>query len=349
MSDDKRYQVFVSSTYLDLVEERKEVMQALLELDCIPAGMELFQAADEDQWSLIKRVIDDCDYYMVIIGGRYGSLGPDGISYTEMEYRYALEIGKPIVAFLHQKPDELAAKKTEVNADGAERLEAFRELCQQRVVKYWDGPQSLGSVVSRSIVRLIKDRPAIGWIRGSAVASDDANREIVQLRKKIDELEGLLQTRATSKPENTDNLLQIGDMLPVSAIAGMENLRQSYRTDYTTFNFSLPFELLFKKVGPKLLEEVPEATLKAAVDHACRETLVPEILEIPEYQGRTIETVKSSEDSFQKMKVQLIALGLIVKGDKKRTVSDKNVYWKLTPFGETQTMKMIAMRKGVEN
>ena len=88
---DKRYQVFVSSTYADLQEERQEVMQALLELDCIPAGMELFPAANEDQWTLIKKVIDDCDYYMVNLAGRYGSIGPDDLSYTEMEYRYALE------------------------------------------------------------------------------------------------------------------------------------------------------------------------------------------------------------------------------------------------------------------
>jgi hypothetical protein len=58
---DKRYQVFVSSTFTDLQEERRQVMQALLELDCIPAGMELFPASDETQWSLIQRVIDDCD------------------------------------------------------------------------------------------------------------------------------------------------------------------------------------------------------------------------------------------------------------------------------------------------
>jgi len=91
---EKRYQVFVSSTYEDLQPERQEVMHVLLELDCIPAGMELFPAANEDQWTLIKEVIDDCDYYIVIIGGRYGSVGTDGISYTEMEYRYASEIGK---------------------------------------------------------------------------------------------------------------------------------------------------------------------------------------------------------------------------------------------------------------
>lgn len=97
---EKRYQVFISSTFQDLQEERKEVMQALLELDCMPAGMELFPAANEDQWSLIKKVIDDSDYYILIVAGRYGSVNEDkGISYTQMEYEYALETGKPVIAF----------------------------------------------------------------------------------------------------------------------------------------------------------------------------------------------------------------------------------------------------------
>jgi hypothetical protein len=50
----KRYQVFVSSTYEDLKEERNEVLQALLELDCIPCGMEYFPATDDTQWNYIK-------------------------------------------------------------------------------------------------------------------------------------------------------------------------------------------------------------------------------------------------------------------------------------------------------
>ena len=70
---DKRYQVFVSSTYEDLQEERREVMQALLKMNCIPTGMELFPAADDDSLTLIQRFISDCDYYIVIVGGRYGT------------------------------------------------------------------------------------------------------------------------------------------------------------------------------------------------------------------------------------------------------------------------------------
>jgi hypothetical protein len=96
---DKRYQVFVSSTFEDLQEERREAMQALLSLDCIPTGMELFPAADDESWELIKRFIAGCDCYIVVVGGRYGSVGEDRKSYTEMEYDYAVAAGLPVLAF----------------------------------------------------------------------------------------------------------------------------------------------------------------------------------------------------------------------------------------------------------
>ena len=52
---EKRYQVFVSSTKEDLEEERQEITKALLVSNCIPAGMELFPAADESSWKIIKK------------------------------------------------------------------------------------------------------------------------------------------------------------------------------------------------------------------------------------------------------------------------------------------------------
>ena len=70
---------------------------------CIPAGMEFFGAVDENQLEYIKKIIDDSDYYILIIGGRYGTMGDDGISYTEKEYDYAISIGRKILVFI-QKP-----------------------------------------------------------------------------------------------------------------------------------------------------------------------------------------------------------------------------------------------------
>ncbi|TYQ14661.1 UNVERIFIED_CONTAM: uncharacterized protein DUF4062 [Acetivibrio alkalicellulosi] len=186
---DKRYQVFVSSTYRDLQEERQEVMHALLELDCIPSGMELFPAANDDQWSLIKRVIDDSDYYILILGGRYGSIGKEGISYTEMEYRYALETNKPIISFLHKSPGDILANKTEQTTEGKEGLEEFRKLVQRKVCKYWTTPAELGSVVSRSLIQLIKHYPSKGWVKADIANNVELATEIISLRKRIKELE----------------------------------------------------------------------------------------------------------------------------------------------------------------
>jgi hypothetical protein len=71
-------------------------------MDCIPAGMELFPAIDEEQFNFIKRIIDDCDYYILIIGGRYGTISDDGISYTEKEYDYAISRQIPVMTFRHK-------------------------------------------------------------------------------------------------------------------------------------------------------------------------------------------------------------------------------------------------------
>ncbi len=71
---EKRYQVFISSTFSDLLNERKMILDLLLMADCIPAGMEAFAAADAEQFDIIKKVIDLCDYYVLIIGKRYGTV-----------------------------------------------------------------------------------------------------------------------------------------------------------------------------------------------------------------------------------------------------------------------------------
>src|SRR5207244_2864020 len=70
-----------SSTYDDLRAEREQVLRAVLEMGHIPVGMEMFSAADEEQWKIIARHIDESDYYIVIVAHRYGSITPEGISY----------------------------------------------------------------------------------------------------------------------------------------------------------------------------------------------------------------------------------------------------------------------------
>ena len=122
-----RYQVFVSSTYLDLKDERQEVHRSLLDLDCIPAGMEAFSASSEEQFNTIKLEIDNSDFYVLILGWRYGSIHSDGVSYTEREFDYAVERGLPILVFYHDDENVVRAEFREQDDARRQRLAAFKD------------------------------------------------------------------------------------------------------------------------------------------------------------------------------------------------------------------------------
>lgn len=219
---EKRFQVFVSSTYIDLIEERNEVMQALLELECMPVGMELFPAANDTQWNWIKKVIKESDYYVVIVGGRYGSLSESTqLSYTEMEYRYAIEIGIPTIAFLHKYPDRIEKRFTDSDAKIAEKFISFREFVQQKLCKYYETPADLGAKVSRSITQLIKTNPAIGWIKADVIDKFTTSDETLKLIKENEELKQKLYNLGENQSKNSNNLAQGQQKvaIPISYIA----------------------------------------------------------------------------------------------------------------------------------
>ncbi|MDQ3816424.1 MAG: DUF4062 domain-containing protein [Acidobacteriota bacterium] len=167
-----RYQIFISSTFRDLQKERQAVLDAILSLSHFPAGMELFPASDATPWEIIERVIDDSDYYVLIVGGMYGSTDTKGISYTEREYDYAKSKGIPILAFLHENPDAIPAGKVELQADAQRKLAAFREKLQTHHCKYWRDAQDLQYKVAVGLVREMNLNPAMGWVRANDVAKD---------------------------------------------------------------------------------------------------------------------------------------------------------------------------------
>ena len=90
MKNRRKFSIFISSTYEDLKKERQALVGVALENNFIPVGMEQFHAAPTSQWNVITKMIDECDFYLLVIGARYGSIDEEtGISYTEKEYNYA--------------------------------------------------------------------------------------------------------------------------------------------------------------------------------------------------------------------------------------------------------------------
>lgn len=183
----QRYSIFISSTYKDLRDERDQVMRAILELGHFPIGMELFSAADEDQWTLIKQQIDEADYYLVILANRYGSR--DGIiSFTEKEYEYAINAKVPALGFVLADGASWPVDRNDKDKDDIDSLREFKEKVKSRQVAFWNDAEELSKNVVVSLAKAINRNPRPGWVRGGGETSRQMADELARLSAENAEL-----------------------------------------------------------------------------------------------------------------------------------------------------------------
>jgi Domain of unknown function (DUF4062) len=360
MAEGKRYQVFVSSTFLDLKEEREAVVSALLQMDAFPAGMELFPAADDDAWTLIKRVIDESDYYLLVIGGKYGSIDPETeLSYTEKEYDYAVAEGKPVMAFIHSNPDAIVFGKSEKDEAAREKLEAFRKKVEDnKHVKHWAGPEDLAGKVALSFSSFRQTYPAAGWVRGDMGTSAEALQEINDLRKQLDAVQSA--DSQSGPPEEAADLAQGNEPTEFKFVA-KATVRGA--SSSRLMNLSLTFDLaaswndLFSQLGSEMLNEADEHVLRKRIrtwleeEHLgkAREKVMSSRIRHGD-STEDVETVISlgldlRDEDFGTLIIQLRALGLIKKSERQRSVKDKGTYWTLTAYGDQHLTTLRAIRK----
>ncbi|MEY9953128.1 DUF4062 domain-containing protein [Leifsonia sp. EB34] len=167
MATSAKYQVFISSTYEDLRDEREQVIKAVLEMGHIPVGMEMFSAADEEQWKIIARHIEESDYYAVVIAHRLGSLTGDGISYTRKEYEHAVAQGIPVLGFIIDDKAPWPGDRTETGADSQRALVDFKALVRAKPVSFWSSAEDLYGRFSVALMKAFAANPREGWVRAS--------------------------------------------------------------------------------------------------------------------------------------------------------------------------------------
>jgi hypothetical protein len=186
----RKLQVFVSSTYQDLKDERQAAVESILQSGHIPAGMELFAAGDESQLATIKRWIDECDALLLLLGERYGSIEPkSGKSYTQLEYEYACDVGKRVFAivlsdeWINSKFSQLGRKGT----DDHRTLHAnFKDHVLQRTSTFASDLKDIQFAVIKSLREIERDDSLGGWVRASLYSNSELL--VSELRKTIEDL-----------------------------------------------------------------------------------------------------------------------------------------------------------------
>lgn len=325
-----KYQVFVSSTYRDLHDERDLVIKAIMEMGHIPVGMEMFSAADEEQWNIIKKHIDQSDYYVVIVAHCYGTCDASGLSYTEREYDYALSKNVPTLGFVLDDVVSWPKDKSDSEKVLVKRLKAFKEKVKLKPVSFWKNGEDLYGRCSIALMKAFNAYPREGWVRSSQVQDAAAAKEIVRLSSENAGLRERLQAYESSAGES-------------AAIAkAIATLRSNRRIlDY------------WKKGG------VDWQPGKEVALYQIFEVLAPELQVenslalIAQYIATNINRVPYSEiratwptprNSVRSLLADFAALGCVEPSKRRKPVGDQDEYWTLSPFGAELLAEMRRRR-----
>lgn len=332
---DKKYQVFISSTYDDLKEEREQVIKAVLEMGHIPVGMEMFSAGDEEQWKLIARQIEQTDYYVLIVGHRYGSETEDGISYTEKEYDYASSLSVPTLGFVISENASWPSRWVDKSDSKLKKLESFKAKVKSKLVHFWDSKDDLHGKVSISLMKTMNLNPRTGWVRASNVPSSEATQELVRLSAENSELRKKVDSLDTSKqPDEEKKLIHILD----------DNVRRfKVRTKATKGKWSDAVQ--YKNT----LLELFLLTAPSLVNESTTKNIAKEIAF--EHVGNDwYRTWPIGDNKTKGIVADFVALDLVEPSRKKHSVNDKEEYWSLTKIGKSllKRARRLQLEEGLE-
>ena len=316
-----KFQIFVSSTFEDLKEERELVIKAILEMGHIPVGMEMFSAEDEEQWKLIQRQIDDCDYYIVIAAHRYGSL--DGkISYTEKEYDYAFSKGIPTLGFIISDQAVWPMAKSDTDTDKKNKLENFKSKIKKKLISHWVNKEDLYGKISIALMKQFTTNPRIGWIKANELVGPEVLTELSRLSKENaslrEELELVNKQMAKNAEEEHEKKIEALKK-HTTMISFMFADSKNWEEDRKISFFSI-----FNLIAPEIMVE--KSTLATA-------NYVGTMLN-PKKKRKLRTDYPIPSNTMKSVFADLVVLELVKPSPKKHSINDTNEYWTITEEGK---------------
>jgi hypothetical protein len=156
------YSVMVSGTYMELVDHRRAVTEAMLSQHLFPIRMEDDAALpDQDLIDASLAKVDEADAYVGLIGYRYGQQpecqirNPDKLSLTELEFRRAVARGIPICMFIMHADHPVPRRAVGQERGVEQKLESFVQLAMKdRIYAEFKSVDDLKTKTVQSLARL---------------------------------------------------------------------------------------------------------------------------------------------------------------------------------------------------
>jgi hypothetical protein len=185
--------------------------------------MELFTAGNKSQMATIERWIDESDVFMLILGGRYGSIEPTtGLSYVELEYDYAVAHDKPTFAVVITEAAIEARVKSAGTAvtekENQKLLAQFREKVLKNISSFFSDPKDIKLCAYESMSDYAADPNLKGWIAAEEVPETGLlQEELKRFKEENDGLTGKVREleAAAKSPSHHNTLGQDQELLDV--------------------------------------------------------------------------------------------------------------------------------------
>lgn len=202
-SVDRKYQIFISSTFKDLQEHRVAAMKGIIKAGHLPLALENFPPDTKDKATVIQTAIKSCQFYVLILGHCYGSrpIGKDGKQmlkgYVEMELDWAEKAGLQILAFLidediaREKRNKLRRPKDEEELVNEGQYWNFRKRFTEGIHQCFYKPFTMSDDIYTELFAYFSKEHAVqGYI---LEPEDKAGSDVLQIYAKNEILRTILE------------------------------------------------------------------------------------------------------------------------------------------------------------
>ncbi|TEU24969.1 DUF4062 domain-containing protein [Alkanindiges illinoisensis] len=332
---DKRYHVFICTSGVDMQAERVVLSQALVSQGFFSWGLEQRTPLTT---AFARRQIDDCDYFVLLLGGCYGDLSASGVSYMHLEYIYAVTKQKPILVLMHEAPDSRAPELQEKTGEGKSKFSDFRQQLQRErdVVVSYRNMRDLEMAVRHAMPQMIERYPSAGWIRPQN--TQKLQEEVDQLRQKIAQLElknNVFREEAIQIPRvHPDELFSFDYKVHAYQDGNFKELRPQRKMKWGE---------ILAVLGPGFSPAAPEENFSRVINEFLNQTSLGDVRQV---MPRAHATARSQINirALHTIKMQLKHNNWIVPSGRDNR---QRLLWELTPQAEKTLMTMNQGKKAI--
>jgi hypothetical protein len=311
----KKYHVFIGSTLEDLKNERRALGRIIMELGHIPVTADYFDISSVNDQRLVKKTVEECDYFIVLLAHKMDLSGEK--SPLETEYAWAVKNGVPLIALVIDEKARWKAAKKEQDGEALKRIEDFKKKLTAHIHETWLNISDLSQKAQSLLIQEMNLNPRTGWVCATQAIDPSVANELSRLsgengdlKRQIKLESGEIRSKVREQMKHALKVMALNKVSLSFYYTGGENWENTRKFRYLR---------LFRILAPELsLGKTPEETSRFLGN-----VLNPDL-------GKTVrKDYPTPSNTIKKIMADFALLKLV-----KYSGQGDNEVWEITGYGK---------------